>query len=444
MTYKTFSSTVRSGVGWLGDIPSHWAVVPAKALFSLRAVKASPDDVHLTPSQKFGVLPQVEYMEITGSRVVLNLTESGQMKHVEPNDFVSHLRSFQGGLELSRVRGKVSGAYTVLKSRGDQNPEFWKYAFKSDSYIQALQTTTDQLRDGQSIRLKEFAQIPLPLVPRVEQDSIVEFLDREIGKLDNLLKEFSRLESAVIEKSKSLILNSVTLGVREHQALKEVTTSLSSRVPETWEVKKVKHSIKSIKGGAWGEEPLEGELPGIWCVRVADFDRARLSVSKSNPTFRHYKNSELGGRVIEMGDLILEKSGGGEASPVGAIVRFAHDELAVCSNFAAVVKLKSGQDSRYWAYAHSSLYYLGLTRRSIKQTTDIQNLDTSKYLDELVGFPDFEEQMEIADFLDEQTSKLERLRTHLAETQRKVIERRSALIDAAVTGKLNVRGEHHG
>lgn len=125
MTYKTFPSTVPSGVGWLGEIPSHWAVVPAKALFSLRAEKALPNDIHLTPSQKFGVLPQVEYMEITGSRVVLNLTESGQMKHVEQNDFVSHLRSFQGGLELSRVRGKVSGAYTVLKPRRDQNPEFW-------------------------------------------------------------------------------------------------------------------------------------------------------------------------------------------------------------------------------------------------------------------------------------------------------------------------------
>ena len=93
---------------WLDEIPDDWECVPAWSLFSERIEKAEPGDVHLTPSQAHGVLPQTEYMEITGSRVVLNLTGADNMKAVHEGDFICHLRSFQGGLEQSLLRGKVA------------------------------------------------------------------------------------------------------------------------------------------------------------------------------------------------------------------------------------------------------------------------------------------------------------------------------------------------
>src|SRR4051812_19615822 len=106
---------------WLEQIPHAWDVLPAKALFSERRESCHADDVHLTPSQAYGVLPQEEYMAVTGSRVVLNLAGQDNMKHVEPDDFIIHLRSFQGGLERSALRGKVSTAYTVLSPRERAN-----------------------------------------------------------------------------------------------------------------------------------------------------------------------------------------------------------------------------------------------------------------------------------------------------------------------------------
>lgn len=173
-----------SGVGWLGNVPEAWNVVPARSIFGERKKRSHPDDVHLTPSQKLGVLPQVEYMKITGSKVVLNVSGADTMRHVEAGDYVSHLRSFQGGLEYSGLPGKVSAAYTVLMPKVEIEPRYFKYLFKSDLYVQALQTTTDQLRDGQSIRFAQFSSIPLPKPSLAEQRSIADYLDWETAQID--------------------------------------------------------------------------------------------------------------------------------------------------------------------------------------------------------------------------------------------------------------------
>ena len=101
---KPYTEYRESGVRWLGAIPAEWAVKPANAVLHERKVKSFPGDEHLTPSQSHGVLPQSEYMSRTGNKVVLNLTGADSMRHVEPNDFISHLRSFQGGFEHSQTR----------------------------------------------------------------------------------------------------------------------------------------------------------------------------------------------------------------------------------------------------------------------------------------------------------------------------------------------------
>ena len=161
-----------NGVPWIGEVPVGWAIVPAKAVLRERKTRSLATDVHLTPSQLLGVLPQTEYMEKTGNKVVLNLTGSDSMRHVEPNDFISHLRSFQGGFEHSTFEGKVSAAYTVLQPLDGVVPEFFRYLFKSSRYVQALQTTTDQLRDGQSIRFAQVSLLPLPLPNQSQQHAI--------------------------------------------------------------------------------------------------------------------------------------------------------------------------------------------------------------------------------------------------------------------------------
>lgn len=191
------SSELRdSAVAWLGSVPTAWEIVPARALFGERKGRSAVSDVHLTPSQKYGVLPQEEYMKITGNKVVLNLTGADNMRHVEAGDYVSHLRSFQGGLEYAGIPGKVSAAYTVLKPKVTLDSRFFRYLFKSDLYVQALQTTTDQLRDGQSIRYPQFSQISLPQPPLEEQRAIADYLDRETAQIDAFIAKNENLSSS--------------------------------------------------------------------------------------------------------------------------------------------------------------------------------------------------------------------------------------------------------
>ena len=172
---------------WLVGVNPRWDVCRPRAIFTERRESSGPLDVHLTPSQTLGVLPQEEYMEVTGSKVVLNLTGADNMKHVEPDDFVIHLRSFQGGIEHSRYRGKVSNAYTVMTPVASVEPRYFRWVLKSPGFIQELRTTTEQLRDGQSIKFEQFADVALPLPPLEDQRRIADFLDDQVARIDEVI-----------------------------------------------------------------------------------------------------------------------------------------------------------------------------------------------------------------------------------------------------------------
>mgnify|MGYP006272540893 CR=1 FL=1 len=207
-------------------------------------------------------------------------------------------------------------------------------------------------------------------------------------------------------------------------------------VPGHWALDRIKWSTVGCKNGIWGDEAKDDEND-IPCVRVADFDRQRLRVELSEPTIRNVTQNERTGRVLSRGDLLLEKSGGGELQPVGCVVLYDDDHPAVCSNFVARVQIAPGMSSSFWRYLHAAAYAVRLNTRSIKQTSGIQNLDQQQYLDERAGFPPSGEQIQIAAFLDRETAKIDAL---VAE-QRRLIdllkEKRQAVISHAVTKGLN-------
>ena len=133
----------------------------------------------------------------------------------------------------------------------------------------------------------------------------------------------------------------------------------------------------------------------------------------------------------------MEKSGGGDLQPVGALVLYDHDVEAVCSNFVARMPVTSRCDATYLTYLHSHLYATRLNIRSIKQTTGIQNLDVSSYLGEVVAFPPLSEQAAIARFLDHADR---RIRRYILAKQKLIAtleELKKATIHRAVTGGLD-------
>ena len=199
-----------SGNEWLGYIPSHWRVAPAKALFAQSKEIRHETDAQLTASQKYGIISQDDYMERQNYKIVLADKGLENWKHVEPNDFIISLRSFQGGLEISYIPGCITWHYIVLKPKAGVEPEYFKWLFKSPRYIQALQRTGNFIRDGQDLRFSNFVQVPLPLIPMEEQKEIAEYLNRETARIDSIIADVTEQIEKLKEYRQSIISEVVT------------------------------------------------------------------------------------------------------------------------------------------------------------------------------------------------------------------------------------------
>lgn len=206
--------------------------------------------------------------------------------------------------------------------------------------------------------------------------------------------------------------------------------------PAHWRSISLKQTVAACVNGTWGKEP-HGGLDDLICVRVADFDRQRLSIDLSNPTLRFVPSPYRRGRMLAPGDLLVEKSGGGDGQPVGTVVLYKGGPPAVCSNFIARMPVAPGFDPRYLCYLHAALYRLGVNRRSIFQTTGIQNLDSRSYLKEVVRIPECAEQNRIAASLDSKTARLDQLVSIKRRLLGLLLERREALI----TGTMIAAGD---
>ena len=200
-----------SGTPWCPLIPIHWKYANPKALFTQRLDRAYPGDKQLTASQEYGVIYQDEYMELTGTKIVTVMKDFSILKHVEPNDFVISMRSFQGGLEYSERRGSISSAYVMLIPNNEYvYPPFYRWFFKSSKYINAIQSTSNLVRDGQAMRYANFAQVPLFIITLDEQKQISEYLDEKVRKIDEILKIKKNQLEILAEYKKSLIYEYVT------------------------------------------------------------------------------------------------------------------------------------------------------------------------------------------------------------------------------------------
>lgn len=205
------------------------------------------------------------------------------------------------------------------------------------------------------------------------------------------------------------------------------------KIPDGWRRTRLKYTIETPVNGVWGNEP-SGTDDDVLCVRVADFHPITGGLREIIPTLRSVEPNLLGGRLLRLGDLLLEKSGGGDLQPVGRVVLVDQDldTIAVCSNFVARMRPMPGYDSTYLYFLHRALYGAGLTRPSIKQTTGIQNLDGDSYLSQHVVLPEFARQKVLGSELKSAVAEIEVERKRTSAVVRLLRERRNARLDAMV------------
>ncbi len=225
-----------SGVEWLGEVPEHWVVVRSRRLFRQRKERARKEDEQLTAAQKYGVISQRLFMELEGRRVTQVFLNSEILKHVEANDFVISMRSFQGGLEYCSHSGCISSAYVPIVPRGQVHPGFFKYLFKSTAYIKALASTSDLVRDGQAMRMENFAAIDLVEIPIQEQKDIAAFLDRELKSLEATVDRINKEITFMQEYHTRLLADVVTGAVDVREAAKAMKEEAPVAMEEELEI----------------------------------------------------------------------------------------------------------------------------------------------------------------------------------------------------------------
>ena len=199
-----------------------------------------------------------------------------------------------------------------------------------------------------------------------------------------------------------------------------------------------KRFLINRNGGMWGSEPGSDEFD-VLCIRVADFDYENLKTKASASTVRSITEKQLQKNQLHDGDILLEKSGGGEKTPVGRAVYYSGNDDAICSNF--IERLTVNQQTlnpKFACYILSAAYSQRKNLDCIKQTTGIQNLSVDDYLSSVtVPLFDIKTQKRITKWLDKQLSKVAQVITAKQAQLQKLSSYRQSLITRAVTKGLD-------
>lgn len=401
--------------------------IPLKRLATLIAGQSPPSaDVADTPEQG---LPFLQGNAEFGARCPEPVKWCDTApRRAAPGDILLSIRAPVGALNVAdRQYGIGRGLCAVQPA--SVNPRFCWWL------LHALRQTLSAMAVGSTydaVTAEDVGSLMVPWWPPPIQRAIADYLDTETARIDALIDKKRRMIELFRYRRQVVITLAVT-GAIGPGAAPRGDKATPAEVP-------LRRLFSSVTGGAWGTEPDDGEIV-LPCVRGTDFDYVHLRTDLSRAPLRGFSRSDVALRSARRGDLLIEKSGGGETQPVGRVALHDLDEVVMPTNFAGRLGPADHVDSLFACYLLASLYSDGRTRGVIKQTTGIQNLDLDALLSFRVRCPSLPDQQAIADYLDAETVRIDAL-TERIETQMNLLyERRQALITAAVTGELDIPGK---
>ena len=422
-----------SGVEWLGNVPSHWEIWRAWALlverndFSLNGQEAL-----LSVSEYYGVKPRTEVKREDEFDSRAESLEGYRICRV--GDFVmNYMLAWKGSHGVTNYEGIVSPAYAVFRFIGVQEPSYFHNLLRTPTICAEFRRFSSGIIDSR-LRLypEDFLhQIKLPIPPLPEQQAIANFLDQETVKIDTLIAKQERLIALLTEKRQAVISHAVTKGLNPSAARKESGVEWLGDVPSHWEVKAIKRQY-SVVGGSTpkSEEPdfWDGDIQWVTPADIGKLSASYIGESQRKITFAGLQSCSAS--LVPSDSLIVSTR-----APIGSIA-IAQSELCFNQGCKALVPTNKTACTRFCYYVFSittqALNTLG------KGTTFLE-LSADALSSFVVPCPSFPEQQAIAAFLDQETAKIDTLIEKAKQSIELMKERRSALISAAVTGKIDVR-----
>lgn len=309
-----------SGQEWVGMIPEDWKMQKGKYMFAQRSQRGNAVELQLlSPTQKYGVIPQSLYEELTGmSAVKLNeQADLSQLKTIHKGDYCISLRSFQGGFEYSEYEGVVSPAYQVFFPTTEVCEGYYKYLFKEAGFIEKMNSYTMTLRDGKNIAFSDFGNTYIPYPPIKEQERIANYLDTQCAKLGELILDIQNQIDILEKYKRSVITEAVTKGLHADVDMRDSEIQWIGNIPAHWNIIRGKYILSYI------QKPVHEDDGVITCFRDGE---VTLRSNRREDGFT-MSDKEIGYQGIDVGDLVVHGMDGfagaigisdsrGKASPV--------------------------------------------------------------------------------------------------------------------------------
>lgn len=424
MRLPTYSSHKDSETEWLGLVPFGWELPRLGSQFIERREKVSDDDYPPLSVTKNGIVPQLATAAKTDDK--------DNRKKVIAGDFVINSRSDRKGSSgLAVADGSVSLISIVITPR-TINPNFAHHLFRSFPFQEEFYRFGKGIvADLWSTSFSEMKSIIIPLPPAEEQTKIARFLDTQTAKIDDLINKQERLIELSQEKRQALISQAVTKGLNSKVLLKDSGIDWLGDIPEHWTTPSVFARYHAVLGKMLDEKQLTGNHP-IPYLRNADVNWDRINIADL-PIF-DIKPDEVKRFSLRPGDILICEGGAG----IGQTAIW-QGELDHCAFQKALHRLRpwsNDEEPRFFYYCMRNVVETGVVLAG--GTATIPHLTGEQLRKYRFPKPPVKEQKLIVEYLDRETAKIDLLIEKAKKAIELLKEHRTALISAAVTGKIDV------
>jgi type I restriction enzyme S subunit len=325
---------------------------------------------------------------------------------------------------------------TVLRPRLDvTTPDFVFWLISSSSF-RRIGEAFMYGAGGQKRVPDDFARdFPVPLPPLPEQTAIAAFLDRETAKIDALVAEQRRLIALLAEKRQAVISHAVTRGLDPATPLKPSGIDWLGDVPEGWEVVPLRKIARVQTGIAKGKDNTGVQTVEVPYLRVANVQDGFLDLE--HVAMIEIPADSLERYLLKPGDVLMNEGGDFDKLGRGHVWEGQIDPCIHQNHVFAVRPFGVSSEWLNWVTGSDYAQFYFMSRS--KQSTNLASISSTNLMDLPVVLPPANEQHEIVQFIQKDTSRLDSLITTAESAITLLQERRAALISAAVTGKIDVR-----
>ncbi|EKH9208462.1 restriction endonuclease subunit S [Vibrio parahaemolyticus] len=414
--YKAYPEYKESGVEWLGAIPKCWIVKKLKYLCQVQT--GSRDTVNAVDNGKYPFFVRsqtVERINTVGAECEAVLTAGdgvgvGKVYHYFNGKFDYHQRVYMLN-NFHNVSGRF--VYYYLSSN------FYKVAMEGNA-----KSTVDSLRLPQFLNF-EFS---LPLIE--VQNKIVNFLDHETAKIDTLITKQEKLIELLKEKRQAVISHAVTKGLNPDVPMKDSGVEWLGEVPEHWDMKRLKYLGEAKNGLTYSPDDVVSQEEGVLVLRSSNIQDAKLSF-----TDNVYVDMDIPSRIRTKENDLLICSRNGSRKLIGKNALITKEAVDMAFGAFMVIFRSEVNPYLYWVLNSPLFEYQSgsFLTSTINQLT-IGNLEGME-----VPLPPKNEQEDIKAYLINKTIKFDQLINKAVYKVKLLNERKTALISAAVTGKIDVR-----